>query len=110
MENVGRNDMRYRIQNEKEKAMKNTLTRILAIMTLATSISAFALSEKPCAAKDTGPNNASSETITAPSTRDAGKADQDQEPSDNSQEKSRKHLIEQQNKQWLHDVQNIVAG
>lgn len=90
--------------------MKNTLTRILAIMMLATSISGFALSEKSHAAKDPCANNTSSETATAPSSRDAGKADQDQEPSDNSQEKSRKHLIEQQNKQWLHDVQNIVAG
>jgi len=90
--------------------MKNTLTHILAIMTLATSISAFALSEKPCAAKDTGSNNASSETTTAPSSRDAGKAYQDQEPLDNNQENPRKNLIEQQNKQWLHDAQNIVAG
>ena len=90
--------------------MKNTLTHILAIMTLATSISAFAMSDKPCSARDNGPNNASSETTTAPSSGDAGNAYQGQESLGNGQEKYRKNLIEQQNKQWLHDAQNIVAG
>ena len=85
--------------------MKNFLIRILTIMTLATSISAFAAPEKPAAATKTN-SNAGCETTAAPS-----KADRSEAQSDESQQKSeRKRLIEQQEKQWLHDVQNIVAG
>jgi len=84
-----------------ENTMKSTLIRILGIMILATSISAFALPESK--AKKTNCDNTASESTTAPDS----KVDQ----SDNSQEKSRRErLIEEQDKQWLHDVQNLIAG
>ena len=81
--------------------MKSTLIRILGIMILATSISAFAQPES--SAKKTNCSNTTSESTTAPDS----KADQ----MDKDQEKSRKdRLIEEQDKQWLHDVQNLTAG
>ena len=81
--------------------MKSTLIRILAIMTLATSLSAVA--QPANKAKKADCSNASSETATAPDV----KADQ----KDNGREKSKQErMIEEQNKQWLHDVQNIVGG
>ena len=80
--------------------MKSTFMRILAILTLATSISAVAQPESK--AKKTNCNT-TSENTTAP--------DSKTEQNDKDQEKSRKErLIEEQDKQWLHDVQNIVAG
>lgn len=86
--------------------MKSTLIRMLAVLTLATSISGFALSEKPKTAAKASSDNTSSETTAAPS-----KADQTDVQSDDSQEKSqRQRLIEKQEKEWLKDVQNIVAG
>ena len=89
--------------------MKNTLIRFLTLMTLATSISAFAVSDK--AAKDEKCNaDAKSETAAASAAHKARKAARDEEPSDNSPEKSRERLIQQQNKQWEHDTQNLVAG
>lgn len=86
--------------------MKSTFIRMLAVLTLATSISGFGLSEKPKSAVKTSSDNTNSETTPAPS-----KTDQTDMQSDDSQEKSqRQRLIEQQEKQWLKDVQNIVAG
>jgi len=82
--------------------MKNTLIRILSIMTLATSISAFGLAEKASAAKNT---NCSDATTTAPYTQEEPKADQNQE-----KEKSREQKIQEQDKQWLHDLQGVYGG
>lgn len=91
--------------------MKSALIRILSIMTLATSISAFALPEKATAAKSTNANNAGCETTTGPYNPDKQKTDQDPGQSDNGQEKSRKQVqIEEQDKQWLHDLQGIYGG
>ena len=89
--------------------MKSTLIRILTIMTLATSISAFALPrEKPAANKNC--NDANAESTSAPSPRTAGNADKDEQPSAADQEKSeRQRLIEKQNKQWLHDLQGMFG-
>jgi len=81
--------------------MKGTLIRILSIVTLATSISAFGLSEKASAAKKTHSSNA---TTTAPYTQDEPKADQDQA------KKSREQVIEEQNQQWLHNLQGVYGG
>ena len=81
--------------------MKSTLIRILGIMFLATSVSAFAQPESKTN-KTNCYNNASESTTASES-----KADQ----TDKDQEKSRKErLIQEQDKQWLHDVQNLVAG
>ena len=81
--------------------MKSTLIRVLGIMILATSVSAFAQPESK--AKTTNCYNTTSESTTA--------SDSKVEQTDKDQEKSRKErLIEQQDKQWLHDVQNLVAG
>ena len=86
--------------------MKHSLIRILTIMTLASSISAFAGSDKPGDAKKTNSDKTNCEATAAPA-----KADRSAAQSDEEKEKSeRKRLIEEQNKQWLHDVQNIVAG
>jgi len=90
--------------------MKSNFIRILSIMTLATSISAFGLSEKAPSVSNTSCNEASAETTKAPATRDARSAGQNQRQSDDSQEKSRKQMIEQQEKEWLHNLQNIIAG
>ena len=81
--------------------MKSTLIRILAIMTLATSISAVA--QPKSKASKTNCSNTTTESTVAP--------DSKTEQRDNGREKSGKErLIEEQDKQWLHDVQNIVAG
>ena len=85
--------------------MKNTLIRIFTIITLATSISAFAGSDKSAKDAKTKPNDTKCETTAAPST-----ADRKEGQSDNNEEKARKRLIEEQEKQWLHDVQNLTAG
>ncbi|HEY6968874.1 MAG TPA: hypothetical protein VJA94_06710 [Candidatus Angelobacter sp.] len=84
--------------------MKSTLIRVLGIMILTTSISAFAQPDsKP---KKTNCESTASASTSAPDS----KADQ-AEKTDKDQEKSRKdRLIEEQDKQWLHDVQNIVGG
>jgi hypothetical protein len=84
--------------------MKSTLIRVLSIMTLASSLSAFALSDK--AKNSTAP---SGETKCAPASSER-RADQDKGQSDNDQEKSRLMLIREQEKQWLHDLQYPSAG
>jgi len=88
--------------------MKSTFVRILSVMTLATSISAFGLSEKAVSVKSC--NDSSAETTKAPETGDARSADKYSGQSDPSQEKARKQMIEEQEKQWLHDVQYSSAG
>ena len=82
--------------------MKSTFIRILSIMTLATSISAFGLSDKAAKAKNT---NCYDAATTAPYTQDEPKADQNRE-----KEKSREQMIQEQNKQWLHDLQGVYGG
>ena len=80
--------------------MKKNFIRLLTIMTLASSISAFALSEKPRKAENPKARNTPCET--APASLVA-------QPSD-STEKARQKLIEEQEKQWLHDTRNNDAG
>jgi hypothetical protein len=88
--------------------MKSTFIRLMSIMTLATSISAFALPEND--KNSSSPTSPSSETTCAPVSRDTQVADPDTERFDNDQEKSRQMKIKEQEKQWLHDVQNIIGG
>lgn len=79
--------------------MKGTLLRMFAIMTLATSISAFAPAEEPAKAAKENSKNTNCEAASTPS-----KADQDKE------EQARKRLIEEQEKQWIHDLENTGGG
>lgn len=91
--------------------MKSTFIRILSIMTLATSLSAFALSDKAPAVKNTNSSDAKSEAATEAYTRGGGKTATHQGQSNNGQEKSSKEQqIEQQNKQWVHDLMGIYGG
>jgi len=86
--------------------MKTNLIRVFAIMTLATSISAFALAETN--PDKNGNCSATSETKAASANSDAKSSEQGQGPQDD-QEKARQQLIEKQNKQWLHDLQGIYG-
>lgn len=91
--------------------MKSTLVRFFAIMTLASSMSGFALTEKAPVAKNTNSDKASCETASASYGPDAWMTDKDEEQSDNSQAKSRKQKqVEEQDKQWLHDLLGIYGG
>jgi hypothetical protein len=90
--------------------MKSTLIRIFVVMTLATSISAFAGTKKDHTAK-TNCDSGNTEGTSTPSPQAADKTNRNEaqsEQSDQDQEKSRRQrLIEEQNKQWLHDVQYL---
>jgi hypothetical protein len=85
---------------KKENPMKSTLIRVMSIMTLASSMTALALPEK-----DNHPNCGSAEGASSPATATPGKGQ-----SDNGQDKAREMQIRDQEKQWLHDFQNMVAG
>jgi hypothetical protein len=85
--------------------MKNAFIRLLSIVTLASSLSAFALSDKAKTA-----SAAKAEPACATASQDAQTADQDKGQADNDQEKARQRLIKQQDEQWLHDTQYIPAG
>lgn len=85
--------------------MKTNFIRILTIMTLASGISAFALSEKPHKNENTQARNAPCEATPARS----GAQPVDSQPA-NSTQKARQELIEEQEKQWLYDTRNNDAG
>jgi hypothetical protein len=84
--------------------MKSTLIHLLSVVTLATSMTAFAAPKK-----DMNSTNASAATTCAPASRDTQVAAPEKAQLDNDQEKSHQRIKEQE-KQWLHDVQNLVAG
>lgn len=91
--------------------MKTTMMRVLAIAMLTASMSAFALSDKSKTANDPNTKNPNSDETVVIYVVDAPRFDQDEAQSDQSQKKSEEQQkIEQQDKQWLHDVQNLVAG
>ena len=81
--------------------MKPILIRILSIVMLTIATSAFALPEKAKSPANPNSNNA---TASAPDTRGERKADE------KSQEKSPEQILNDQEKQWLRDVENIVSG
>lgn len=85
--------------------MKKNFIRLLAIMTLASSLSAFALSAKPGETGNTKTRNTPCETAPGPSVPQTT----DRQP-DNDIERSRQKLIEEQEKQWLYDTRNNDAG
>jgi hypothetical protein len=80
--------------------MKKNFIRLLTIMALASSISAFTLSETPRKAENTNDRKTPCETAPAPAAA---------QPND-STEKSRQKFIEEQEKQWLKDTRNNDAG
>ena len=89
--------------------MKNTLIRLLAIMTLAGSMSAFAATEK--AKASVSENTATSEETKCACPADQQKYGVDEQRQDQSKTNTeRQRLIQDQEKQWLQDVQHITAG
>lgn len=86
--------------------MKTSLIRLFTIMTLATSMSAFALPTQSNAARN-GNCNTASDTRPASANNDVSGSEQGQGQQD--EEKARQQLIEQQDKQWLHDLQGILG-
>ena len=91
--------------------MKSTITRILAMAMLTTSISAFAASEKAKASKDTDCRNTQSEDIVVISPVDQPASDQVESQSKQSDQKSKEQRkIQQQDREWLHDLQGIYGG
>lgn len=91
--------------------MKSTITRVLAIAVLTTSISAFAASEKAKASKDTDCRNTESKDIVVISFADQPASDQDESQSEQSDQKpEEQQKIQQQDAEWLHDLQGIYGG
>jgi hypothetical protein len=82
--------------------MKTTLTRTLLVTLLATSISAFAKSGDAKSNDAATPSNAAQQNDCNRRASDAGK--QSEQPSSDEQK------IEQQDKDWLHDLQGAYGG
>ena len=86
--------------------MKTSLIRLFAIMTFATSMSVFALPAQSNAARVENCSTAS-DPKPASANSEASGPEKGQEQQD--QEKARQQMIEQQDKQWLHDLQGIFG-
>jgi hypothetical protein len=90
--------------------MKNLLIRIMALAMFATSLSAFAASGKPKAGKDPNPRTSTAEPKLAPCPTAAQQ--NDQQPtclcqSEDSKEKTqRQKLIQKEDQEWLHNLEN----
>jgi len=82
--------------------MKTILTRTLLVTVLATSISAFAKAEGVKREGAATPTNATQQNDCNRKASDAGK--QSEQPSSDEQK------IEQQDKDWLHDLQAAYGG
>ena len=87
--------------------MKNTLIRVVVAATLASSLPAFALSGK--GTDRTKDCSSASETSSAPA-NNAQYAVPSQNQTNNDSAQARKQLIEEQDAQWLHDLQGIYGG
>jgi hypothetical protein len=96
--------MRLLNSDKKENPMKSTLIHLLSVVTLATSMTAFAAPKKNMTS-----TNSSAATTCTPASRDTQVGPDKGQP-DNDQERSRQMKINEQEKQWLHDFQNMVAG
>lgn len=91
--------------------MKTTMMRALAIAMLTTSMSAFALSGKSKAANETNTKNTKPDVTVVIYVVDEPTSDQDQTQPDQKQKKSEEQQkIEQQDKQWLNDLQGVYGG
>ena len=91
--------------------MKISLIHLLTLMTLATSMSAFALPAQSNAVRN-GNSSTASDTKPASANSDVSGSEkgQGQQDGQQDQDKARQQLIEQQDKQWLHDLQGIFGG
>jgi hypothetical protein len=82
--------------------MKNAMIRALMIAMLATSMSIFAVSEETKAANNTSSGGTNSGTATCPADgQGQGQADK------NENKSQQQELIEQQDKEWLHNLQYL---
>jgi hypothetical protein len=97
---------RFFIQ-EEGAVMKISLIHLLTLMTLATSMSAFALPARSNAARN---GNSSTASGTKPASASSDVTGSEKGQGQQDQEKARQQLIEQQDKQWLHDLQGIFGG
>lgn len=90
--------------------MKTTLIRLIAIMTLAGSMSAFASTgtAKTMATNNTG--TTASENAKCPCPADEGSSGVEQPAQQNKKDREQQRLILEQDKQWEHDLHNITAG
>jgi hypothetical protein len=93
-------------QRKKKRAMKNTLIRLLIAMTLTSSLPAFALSGKD--KNRTKDCSCASDPSSTDKNAQGAKPSQDQTNNDPAQ--ARKQLIEEEDAQWLHDLQGIYGG
>jgi hypothetical protein len=87
--------------------MKTSLIRLFTVMTLATSMSAFAL---PAQSNEARNGNCSTASDTEPASANSDVSGSEKGQGQQDQEKARQQLIEQQDKQWLHDLQGIFGG
>ena len=87
--------------------MKNTLIRLLAIMTLAGSMSAFATTNKT---KSENTSPAASENSACSCTAEQQAAWVKEQAEQNKNDRERQRLILEQEKQWEHDLHNITTG
>ena len=92
----------------KTISISKTISRTAAIALLATAVSAFAGSKKSATGKECNASNEGSQP-TVNYVMDSSKAGQGNVNS-KSVDDSSKRQTEQQNKEWLHDVQYIPAG
>lgn len=91
--------------------MKNTLIRLIAIMTLASSMSAFAATEKAKSSAAENTSTAPSEDMTGSCTSEEQAAwVKEQQTEQNKKDRERQRLLMEQEKQWEHDLHNITAG
>ena len=91
--------------------MKTSLIRLFTLMMLATSMSAFALPAQSNAARD-GSCSTASDTKPASPNNDVSGSEKSQGRQDRQQDqdKARQQLIDEQDQQWLHDLQGIFGG
>ena len=89
--------------------MKNTLIRFMAIMTLAGSMSAFAATEKAKAGVSENATTSGETKCACPVDQQKYSVDERQQEK-NKKNTERQRLIQEQERQWLQDVQHIVAG
>jgi hypothetical protein len=103
----GRMQARFFVVQQEGAVMKTSLFRLCTILTLATSMSAFAASGKSKRTRD-GNCTTATDTKQASKNSDAGESNEGQSRQD--PEKARQKLIEEQNQQWLHDLQGTSGG
>jgi hypothetical protein len=91
--------------------MKTTMMRVLAIATLTTSMSAFALSGNSKTANETNTRNTNSdETIVLYVVEQPSSDQNEAQPNQKQKTSEEQQKTEQQDKQWLHDLQGVYGG